>query len=297
MSAVTVAQAGAQLLEQLNGLYEPAEVVNIADWVMESLTGQSKTRRRLYPGALLPEAQRTRLEAYLVELAAYRPVQYVLGESYFYGMKLYVDERVLIPRPETEELADWAVRYCRQQQWTAPEVLDIGTGSGCLALALKKAIPAAQVSAADLSEDALAVARQNADTLGLALQFRKTDILNAAPGTLGQPLLLVSNPPYITRPEAESILPHVLRYEPHQALFVTNEDPQQFYKAIERYARQCLQPGGAVFLELHRDFAGDTADWYRQQGWQVVLRKDMQGEDRMLYAGRPGATLPATVIF
>ncbi len=284
---MTIATAFDRLQQQLATIYDTAEALNIADWVMESLCGQRRSQWLLQKDKELDGKAMETLERYTAELLQHRPVQYVLGESYFYDLKLFVDERVLIPRPETEELADWILKYARGRKLQAPMVLDIGTGSGCLALSLKKHIANAAVYAVDISEGALAVAGHNANTLGLDIHLLRADILTASGWeTVPNPDIIVSNPPYITLPEQDTILPNVLQYEPHQALFVTDNDPLQFYKAIERYAAQRLKPEGSVFLELHRDFAVATQAYYEQQGWQTELRKDMQGAERMLHCHR-----------
>jgi len=280
-------EAEAALKQRLTALYDEAEAASIADWVMESLTGKSKVQRRLDGAGTLAQEEAAVLENYTAELLAHRPVQYVLGESYFYGMKLFVDERVLIPRPETEELADWAVGDLKASVPSAVRVLDIGTGSGCLALAVAKAVRGARVTAVDISVDALDVARYNAAREQVPLELLQADILSGQAGTLPVFDVIISNPPYITRPEQQSILPHVLDYEPHSALFVTDGDPLQFYKAIEQFAREHLAPGGTVYLELHRDFAQETLRYYEGCGWTAILRKDMQGADRMLRCRRP----------
>jgi release factor glutamine methyltransferase len=272
------------LTHELSTLYDARESGNIADWILESLTGRNRMMRNMDKSISLSEEQKTQLESYLVELMEYRPVQYVLGESYFYGMKLFVDENVLIPRPETEELADWIVKYITAKELKQPAVLDIGTGSGCLALAVKKAIPQSKVYAADISEGALAVAGRNAKDTGLPIELMQLDILApTSTEVLPQLDLIISNPPYITLPEQQTIMPHVLQYEPHQALFVTNEDPLQFYKAIETFAQTHLKPGGSIFLELHRDFATDTEKYFKDKSWETELKQDMQEQDRMLH--------------
>lgn len=284
---MTIATAFDRLQQQLAPIYDTAEALNVADWVIESLCGQRRSEWLLQKDKELEEKEEATLEQYTAELLNHRPVQYVLGESYFYDLKLFVDERVLIPRPETEELADWILKYARELNLQAPAVLDIGTGSGCLALSLKKHLAGAEVYAADIAEGALSVAGQNAHTLGLNIHLLRADILTATGlETVPEPDIIVSNPPYITLPEQDTILPHVLHYEPHQALFVTDNDPLQFYKAIERYAAQKLQKEGSVFLELHRNFAGATKAYYEQQGWQTELKKDMQGAERMLHCRR-----------
>lgn len=284
-----IATAFQGLQQQLQALYEPSESANIADWVLEAISGKRRRDWVLQRSLPLNDVQQQQLAQYTGELLQHRPVQYVLAESWFYDMKLYVDERVLIPRPETEELAQWLLQYLKTKPGT-PVVLDIGTGSGCLALAVKKHCPAASVYALDLSEGALDVAGRNAATLGLDITLEQRDVLDPA-GLQGLPLpdVIISNPPYITEAEQQEMLPHVLGFEPHTALFVTNQDPLQFYKAIETYAASSLQPGGAVFLELNRDFALQTKQYYENQGWQTVLKTDMQGEYRMLYCFRPSA--------
>lgn len=276
-----IQQAYQDLKTQLETIYEGAEAANIADWVIEALTGYRLSERIKQGAELLNAEQSARLEHYTSELLQHRPVQYVLGESYFYGLKLWVDESVLIPRPETEELVDWVLKSINATD--RPALLDIGTGSGCIPLALKNNLPQADVYALDISEAALAVAERNGANLGLEVQWRLADILNPAPDA-GLPDfdIIVSNPPYITVAEQSSILSHVLDYEPHLALFVSNNDPQQFYKAIEVFARKKLKAGGRIFLELHRDFAEETAEYYRSKGWNTVLRKDMQDNNRML---------------
>ncbi len=278
---MNIQDAYQSLKTQLTAHYDPAEAGNIADWVIEALTGHRLSERLRHATQLLSWAQLGQLETYTTQLLQHRPVQYVLGESYFYGLKLWVDESVLIPRPETEELVDWALKTIDLQP--GRRVLDIGTGSGCIPLAIKKNRPEAVVYGIDISEAALAVARRNAGELGLEVHFQHRDILDPAQAEELAPLdVIISNPPYITLPEKDSMEAHVLDYEPHLALFVSNNDPQQFYKAIEHFARKKLAAGGQLFLELHRDFAGETAAYYRDKGWHAVLRKDMQDNDRML---------------
>jgi len=282
---MTIQYAHKYLTEKLQALYDISEAGNIADWVLESLTTFDKLKQRLNGSTELTSLQQEKLEGYIHELLQHRPVQYVLGECYFMDMRLFVDENVLVPRPETEELVDWIIKYCQSQGITEPGILDIGTGSGCIALALKKHIPKSKVTTIDISDGALAIAQKNASNNGLQIDWKQNDILNKGTWNLLPAFdIIVSNPPYITLQEKESILPNVLQYEPHQALFVTDNDPQQFYKAIEGFARQKLEPNGVLFMELHRDFATETKAYYDNSNWQTILRKDMQENDRMLMA-------------
>lgn len=283
---MTIDAAYHTLQQQLTAIYDNSEATNIADWVMEAISGKRRREWMLEEQLLLAEEQQLKLARYTNELLQHRPVQYVLGESYFYGMKLFVDENVLIPRPETEELADWIVKYHNRR----PEpltILDIGTGSGCLALAIKKNIPSAEVHAIDISAGALTVVERNAKDQKLDIRLAQLDILDASAwAQLPQMNIIVSNPPYITLNEKAGILPNVLDYEPHSALFVTNNDPLQFYKAIEQFAAHKMLPGGSVFLELHRDFALETRRYYVEKDWKTDLRNDMQGAPRMLHCQR-----------
>lgn len=282
---MTIQEASQYLIHQLQSVYDASEASNIAVWVLESITNFNRLAQKIHSSEVLDVNQAQKMESYIRELLNHRPVQYVLGECYFMDMKLFVDENVLVPRPETEELVDWVIKYCQSQGIGAISILDVGTGSGCIALALKKHLPKSKVTAIDISAGALDIAQRNATDLGLEINFMQSNILNEKEwGNLSAFDIIVSNPPYITLPEQESILPNVLRYEPHQALFVTDEDPQQFYKAIEAFSRQKLQEGGSIFMELHRDFAKDTQTYYEHKGWQTMLRKDMQENDRMLMA-------------
>lgn len=284
---MTIQDAHKYLTGKLQAIYDVSEAGNIAAWVLESLTTFDRLKQKLNANIELTVVQQEQLEGYLHELLQHRPVQYVLGECYFMDMKLFVDENVLVPRPETEELVDWIIKYCQSQGITEPGILDIGTGSGCIALALKKHIPKSKVTAIDITEGALAIAQRNADKMDLLIDWKQNDILDKATWNLLPAFdIIVSNPPYITVQEKETILPNVLQYEPHQALFVTDNDPQQFYKAIEGFARQKLEPNGVLFMELHRDFAKQTKAYYDSNDWQTVLKKDMQENDRMLMGRR-----------
>ncbi len=281
---MTLSEATAYLTVQLSQLYEQQEAAYIAGWVMESLTGWKTVERKTRYNDKLSGEQAARLEQYLVELLRHRPVQYVLSESHFYRMKFYVDEHVLIPRPETEELVEWCLDHLKQTGLEKPAVLDMGTGSGCIAVAIKKMLPTARVYALDCEEGALAVAQKNATALQADITFLKADILQmAVENTLPLFDCIISNPPYITPGEKDDILPNVLQYEPHTALFVHNDDALQFYKAIGQYAWNHLAPGGSLFFELHSSFAEDTKAYFTASGWLCKLKKDLQGRWRMLY--------------
>ena len=281
---MTAREAFLHLKNRLASIYDVKETANIADWVIEDITGKGKLER-LNSDYELPVEIQQRLLSAEAELLRHRPVQYVLGKSYFAGMVLEVNEDVLIPRPETEELIEWLVRAVGQQKEL--NIIDIGTGSGCIALSVKKYLPSARVTAIDISEKALAVAAKNAANYSLDISFLKTDILNV-PAQQRLPVfdIIISNPPYISPDEKNSILPNVLDYEPHAALFVTDNDPLQFYRAIARFGESHLAEKGCIFCELHKDYAIATQELFRSLGWYTELRLDMQQNERMLYCRR-----------
>jgi release factor glutamine methyltransferase len=287
-------QAQKELLSQLSTLYEGREAAGITDWVMEHLSGWKKIDRILHRSEPLAPSTIDQLKKYTDELLDHRPVQYVLHESWFCGLKFYVDEQVLIPRPETEELVEWVAAEAQAAAAQTPAgrqtpsrvILDVGTGSGCIAISLKKKLEAMDVYACDLSMGALNIAQHNADALAADIHLRPLDFLDSR-GWEGLPRVhyLVSNPPYIPSKEKATMASHVVGFEPHLALFVEDADPLVFYKALSGFARQKLLPGGSIFVEIHEDLAAATLDLFKTAGFQqLILRKDMQGRDRMIKA-------------
>lgn len=283
---MTIHEAQQQLLFQLYELYDNSEAAQIADMVLENITGWSRIDRVMNKTLPLLPQNVAKFDQFTRELMEHRPVQYVLNESWFAGMKLFVDERVLIPRPETEELVDWIVKELKgdNEEGEGYLILDIGTGSGCIPLALKKNLPAASVSAIDISEGALEVARKNAGIQNLYIDFRLIDILSL---TQTKPLprydLIVSNPPYIPLRDRETMRKNVLDYEPWQALFVKDDDPFVFYRAIAQFASSHLKPGGKIFVEIHEDLVEGVLGVFKTEGFvHSQLKADMQGKNRML---------------
>jgi len=285
---MTLHEANQQLLSVLSGIYEQREAANIADWVMEHVTGMQKADRVIRKSDPAPDDQLKRLKDYAEALKTSKPVQYVLQEAWFYGMNFFVDERALIPRPETEELAEMIVNYCKGRPNNRQErlrLLDIGTGSGCIAVALKKKLPDAEVYACDISEAALAVAKKNASRHATDISFLHLDFTD--PGAwerLPEINILASNPPYIPLSEKQSMHQNVTGYEPHTALFVPDEDPLLFYKHIAGFSAKKLLPGGAVFVETHELLARQTAKVFTDKGFTAAIQKDMQGKERMIKA-------------
>ena len=280
---MTLQLAHQQLQIQLKTLYEEREAANITDWVMEHITGKKRIDRLIDKQLLLPEEQQNNLLKITTELLTHRPVQYVLGEAWFAGMKLYVNESVLIPRPETEELIEWATESIQNSKFKIENVLDIGTGSGCIPIAVKKKLPGFSVSSIDVSVEALQVAKQNADTLGADIDFLVFDFLNEA---LWDSLpvfdVIVSNPPYIKQSEEKNMAKNVLDFEPLIALFVPDEDALLFYRKIAAFAKSHLTKQGMIFLEINEALGKDVVALFENDGYVVELKKDLQGRDRMV---------------
>lgn len=228
--------------------------------------------------ALLSSEQELQFREYTKDLLRKRPVQYVLGEAWFAGMKFFVNEHVLIPRPETEELVEWINK--------GDTILDIGTGSGCIPVALKKKYPDTLVYACDISEGALQVAQANANTNNTAIGFIHCDVLNKNEWhKLPEADIIVSNPPYIPLDEKASMHENVLEFEPHLALFVSNEDPLIFYKAIADLAKSKLKRNGVIYFEIHEDLGSSVQHLLESKNFRhVELKKDLQGKDRMIRA-------------
>ena len=299
-------QAQRQLTTQLTPLYGRREASIIADWVMQHLTGRKRLDRLVSSSGPLSGSLLQQYEKYRDELLAHRPVQYVLHESWFCGMKFYVDERVLIPRPETEELVEWVAESILSAASSPrpssagspppplaaphppPGILDVGTGSGCIAISLAKKFPALAIHACDISGAALDVARQNALTLdaGKNIHFHPFDFLDSDQW-VNLPAIrwLVSNPPYIPLKEKPVMAAHVTGAEPSLALFVPDDDPLIFYRSLGNFARQYLAEGGGLFVEIHEDMSAPVLGLFQAIGAkEVIAKKDLQGKDRMVKA-------------
>ncbi len=283
---MTIKTAFAKLVQTLTPVYDERESRSMADLYLEYLTGMRRIDLLVYSDRALTDIQAATLEADLPRFAAATPLQYITGQAWFGTLQLEVNPSVLIPRPETEELCEWITATIKEQQLNQPTILDIGTGSGCIPLYLKQQIPGAEVAAWDISAEALATARRNAEKNHLSVNFELKDVLNPAGWPSTQLDVLVSNPPYITVAEKESMHENVLAHEPHLALFVTDNDPQQFYKAIHILGEKALKPGGYLFFETHADFGADTETMLNKTGAyrEVILRKDMHGNPRMIRA-------------
>jgi release factor glutamine methyltransferase len=273
----------------LAGRYDAHEAKSLLFYVVSELLGYRFADYEAHKDILLTELIKTRLYEVLGELRKGRPLQYILGYAWFMGSRFRVNESVLIPRPETEELADLVIRDLRTGMGKA-HVLDIGTGSGCIAITIKKNVPGCAVLALDISGEALAIARQNAQDLSADVSFLQGDIRHWQEVLVpGRPFdVIVSNPPYVTPAEKEQMHSNVLAHEPHVALFTPEEDPLFYYRYIAAAARACLRPGGRLYTEINRVFGNDVCALFRQYGLSgTELLRDMQGADRIVSAVKP----------
>ncbi len=305
----TVGEAQFWLKENLKTIYAEDELPDILFLVMNFITGLSKTQLHVFPGKELSQTQIRMLLLSTQKLQSGMPVQYVLGETEFFGLKFEVNSSVLIPRPETEELVAWVleekltgneVRGKRLEGEQLPAdnsyltphtshltaILDIGTGSGCIPIAIKKNWPEAIVAGLDISMEALQVAQKNALLNVVEVEFSHQDILNFYPvKEASKYSIIVSNPPYIIPTEQKLMQKNVLNFEPHQALFVPENDPLIFYRKIADFASFMLQKNGLLFLEINEKFGVEITELLQKKGFtNIKLKKDFRGKDRIIKA-------------
>lgn len=265
---------------ELAGLYYPAEIEGFKKIIFETVFGWSFTDQVLKRHEIILPIDFERIKKVVLRLKNSEPIQYIFGETEFYGLKLRVNSSVLIPRPETEELVDWVVRSNLPENC---KILDIGTGSGCIAIAIKSSLKNAEVSGIDISVEALETARMNAIENGLEINFYPADIFNIKNVEREKFDVIVSNPPYIR--ESEKVLMHsnVLNYEPEIALFVPDNDPLKYYRAIALFAKRNLHDNGKLFLEINENLKPEMVDLLLDIGFNnIEIRKDINGKNRMV---------------
>jgi release factor glutamine methyltransferase len=270
------------LKKQLAGQFESVELGPILSILIEHVTGWDQVQQVIQKDNAISEEQVLAFETAATALLAGRPIQYITGKTWFMGEPYIVNDQVLIPRPETEELVDWVIEYAAIKG-KALRILDIGTGSGCIAIAIKKALPEAIVSAIDISTSALKIAATNAAALKADIELIALDILNTA-FLPDQYDVIVSNPPYIPMQEMKNMELQVTDHEPNIALFVPDEDPLVFYKAIARLAKLHLSTNGQLFFEIHYDQGDAMIALLDDMHFHAELRTDLFGKDRMVRA-------------
>ncbi|RWU10249.1 peptide chain release factor N(5)-glutamine methyltransferase [Pedobacter chitinilyticus] len=281
---MNLAELSVTYQQKLQKLYDEEEIQSLFLLVVNHLLGYGKARYIIEKQTSLSEDVYLKFEEILLLISNGKPVQYVIGETEFYGLPFKVNPSVLIPRPETEELVDWILNdqeIIRQ----SGNVIDIGTGSGCIAISLKKHLSQAHVFAMDISKEALEIAKANALINQVEVDFIHEDILHPLSVDFPKFDIIVSNPPYITENEKQEMHQNVLAHEPHTALFVSNEQPLVFYEAIAEFAKKHLCNGGSLFFEINEYLGKQTIEMLTAKGFtDIILRKDMQGKDRMIKA-------------
>jgi release factor glutamine methyltransferase len=277
-----IATTRRELITALADLFPGNEAVSIARLILEH-TGYSDDRILKDPSAEPDLQSRSEITKIVNELQKNRPIQYILGETEFFNLPFFVDERVLIPRPETEELVH---HILLENKIPAPRILDIGTGSGCIAITLARNLPGSTVTAMDIEPGAIEVAKKNAARNNARIEFLNASILE--PDAVKHNLrydLVVSNPPYVTQADKLLMHPRVTAYEPGSALFVPDDDPLLFYRAIAVYGKSVLDEGGTVWVEINENFGMETGALFTGEGYRNTrLIKDIHGKDRFIKA-------------
>lgn len=279
--------------QNLSALYEDKEIEVLTLIALSEILNTNRARLKAFTDLELTAKQIETIDKVLIRLKTGEPIQYILGHTEFYGLQFKVNPSVLIPRPETEELVGWVISSVRSKQLAmgsrqqSNHILDIGTGSGCIAISLKKNLNDVQVSAIDISTEALKTAKENAELNNVSVNFIKADILNL---TNYSPLttpysLIVSNPPYVTLEDKKQMHINVTDFEPHNALFVPEDDPLIFYKAIADFATTHLEIGGLLFFEINESYSDQILDLLNNKSFiKIELKKDMSGRFRMIKA-------------
>lgn len=277
-------QAGiTHIKKELAGIYPNTEIENFIFLIFQHLKSFTRTRFLLAKDELLlTKNESRRLVKITARLKKQEPIQYILGETEFFGLKFYCRPQVLIPRPETEELVDWIVK---DNPKIDLQILDIGTGTGCIPISLKHELPRANVSGCDLSEHCLQLACENTKLNQVDVSFFKLDIFHPEISDEQKFDIIVSNPPYVRDSEKQQMETNVLNYEPELALFVPDSDPLLFYKAILNFAEQHLASKGKIYWEINEAFGNECVQLLKKYGYQNIrLRKDLQGKNRMISA-------------
>jgi len=281
---MTIRDAKQAIIAAIEPIYDNREAINIATLLIEELTGLSKMNQFLQKQSILSEELIGKLNPYIERLSKGEPIQYIIGKAWFMELELMVNSHTLIPRPETEELVDALIKYLKANDAKKVQILEIGSGSGCIPIAIAKYYPEARITSIDISEKALDVAKKNAQHIGVDIHWQQFNFLDPTQwDSLGSFDIIISNPPYIRKAEAASMHTNVLNFEPHTALFVEDNDPLIFYKAIHQFGKNHLNTKGAVFLEINEGLGAETAALFNVD-FKVDIKRDMQNKERMLLA-------------
>lgn len=269
-------------LQELSPLYDAMEIESFFYIVLEQFHNKKRIDLALHPELEMDALQLLRWESVLSDLKKGKPIQYILGETEFYGLRFLVNENTLIPRPETEELVELIIDDSQKSKVGSLKILDIGTGSGCIAISLAKNLLNADVSAIDVSEKALETAKINAEINAVNVHFILKNILETE-DLEEQYDIIVSNPPYVRNLEKSEIKPNVLEFEPHLALFVEDDDALLFYRKIAQLAKKHLSENGLLFFEINQYLGKQTVELLEEIGFKnILLKKDIYENDRMI---------------
>ncbi|MFN8239676.1 MAG: peptide chain release factor N(5)-glutamine methyltransferase [Bacteroidales bacterium] len=279
---LTIKELKKFIKEELASLYPSDEAESIATIAIEHATGLDRLRQLTMSESVVEPAKKTTLESILTELKTGKPVQYVTGETWFHGCWIKVNSSTLVPRPETEELARMVIE---ENAGRSIALADLGTGSGCIAVSLAKYMPLAKIYGTDISENALETAKENARLNDVQVTFIKADILGKEVNSIPPLDVIVSNPPYVRDSEKALMSKNVLEFEPHLALFVPDEDPLVFYRAIAESARTLLRKGGKLYMEVNESLGNETAALVSMNGFvRTQILRDINGKDRFIKA-------------
>ena len=270
------------LKQKLSSKIDAVELTSLIGMLIEAVTGWNTVQQIVNINTELNKEQQAKIEDYAQQLLAGKPIQYILGKAWFMGNELMVNEHVLIPRPETEELVEWIISYASIMNKPL-SIIDMGTGSGCIPIALKLALPKCTLTGLDISKDALGVAQMNAKNLNASIEWMEEDILNTAALDTSFDII-ISNPPYIPLREKKDMQEQVLNFEPSIALFVSNEDPLIYYKAIAKIGKQNLSKNGQLFFEIHYNQGKAILALLDELNYHAELRQDSFGKNRMIRA-------------
>lgn len=271
----------ASIKKELTGIYSKEEIESLIFLIFENLMGYTRTRFLLAKDEILKPEDLEEINKIVARLKNHEPIQYILGQTEFYGLPFYTVPEVLIPRPETEELVQWIIQ---ENKFTKPTILDIGTGTGCIPVSLKKNIENAIVFACDISPICIETARRNAQLNNCEISVFEYDIFTpTSEMNIPEPDIIVSNPPYVRYSEKLQMEKNVLAFEPELALFVSDENPLIYYRRIAEFALDHLKDNGLLYFEINESFGLECKEMLRKMNFtSIALKKDIHGKDRMI---------------
>ncbi len=269
-----------EIKSELNNQYPNTEIESFISLIFEFLFNYSRAQIHLYQDVLISPENHLEIKKIVGSLKNWEPIQYIIGFANFYGLKFKVNSNVLIPRQETEELVDWIIRENKKKTLN---ILDVGTGSGCIAISLAKNLTGSNVTAYDVSEEAIVLAKKNAEINSTKVDFTIVDILNENKWPDSKFDIIVSNPPYVTNSEKYLMQKNVLDYEPPLALFVQDNNPLLFYKKITGFATKHLNKEGKLYFEINESYGKEAVEILKKNTFNdLIIKKDLNGKDRMI---------------